>query len=359
MNVKELIKREWFLFILVTIWLVLPFFGFSFKVLLSFIDWKSVLLIISLIMASKGIELSGAFTNLAIYIVHFSKGSFRRLYFLLVVSVLLSSPIIMNDTAMLVFIPLAVTLARIFPIDLSKLVIVLTISANVGSSLTPVGNPQNVIIWKFYQIPFLDFIRIMLPYMILWMLPLLAIVIPEKGRIEVVEIPMVAVNKRLFVLSTTLLGMNILLSKFNLEVYAFILTLFSYLALGREVLFAFDIFLALTFVFIFMDFGALSALLPVPKPKGFLQSFLLSLGLSQLVSNVPATVMLVGSLDPIPLLLGVNLGGNGIVIGSLANLIAVRIGNISMRDFHRYSIPYLIVAFILTVLYTAIFHGHL
>ena len=69
--------------------------------------------------------------------------------------------------------------------------------------------------------------------------------------------------------------------------------------------------------------------------------FLASAGLSQLISNVPATVIFLGSKPEwLPLALGVNLGGNGLVVGSLANIIAIRISGIRMSDFHRFSMPY-------------------
>ena len=74
--------------------------------------------------------------------------------------------------------------------------------------------------------------------------------------------------------------------------------------------------------------------------------FLASAGLSQLISNVPATVIFLGSKPEwLPLALGVNLGGNGLVVGSLANIIAIRISGIRMSDFHRFSMPYFLMAF--------------
>ena len=140
-------KREWFLTALLALYLVL--FSLDHKLLARtpfLVDWKSLSLITALILTSKGLELSGVFSRLAPKLVELSHGSERRLVLYLVPIVVTSSAIIMNDTAMLVFVPLVIATADIARINVSRAVTMLAIAANVGSALTPIGNPQNIII---------------------------------------------------------------------------------------------------------------------------------------------------------------------------------------------------------------------
>ncbi|WP_367883408.1 transporter permease [Thermococcus peptonophilus] len=91
-------------------------------------------------------------------------------------------------------------------------------------------------------------------------------------------------------------------------------------------------------------------------PDSGLGLFITSALLSQIVSNVPATVLLLGGRDWISLAVGVNIGGTGLIIGSLANLIAVRIGGDvgGIREFHRYSLPFLMITAALSALILAL-----
>lgn len=136
-------------------------------------------------------------------------------------------------------------------------------------------------------------------------------------------------------------------------------TSLAFLLVGREVLRKFDWALVLTFVFIFVDFNELAFLLKdagLQFPREGSELFLVSAVLSQLFSNVPATVpLLAGKPEWLPLSLGVNVGGNGFVIGSLANLIALRIARVSVKDFHRISIPYFSVTLLLSGVLLALF----
>lgn len=100
----------------------------------------------------------------------------------------------------------------------------------------------------------------------------------------------------------------------------------------------------------FVDFGEISFL---PSHAGVVSQLsgrtllLASALLSQAISNVPATITLMGrAQDWRCLLLGVNVGGLGLVSGSLVNLISVRLGGARTRDLHRYSVPAFVAALI-------------
>ncbi len=325
---------------------------------LKLIDYESLSAIISLLMVSRGLELSGVFTRIAPYIIQLSDGDERRFLFIMIVIVSLSSSLIMNDTAMFVFIPLIMTMSKIAEIDMKKAVSLTAIAANVGSALTPIGNPQNIIMWRVYRISVHEFILTMFPYAFLWVFILILFVFigGSKKQFRVFTMPDVKINRTLMVSSATLLFVDVVLIQLGHALWALPLTL-AILAIAEPgVLLSIDVALIFTFAFIFIDFKELSMLMHafniLPPLKSSISVVLLSAGLSQLISNVPATVVLISAGKPewLPLALGVNLGGTGIVIGSLANLIALRISGIGIRDFHKYSIPYFLIALGISIL---------
>lgn len=353
-KLTELVRREWFLSLLVALYVALSIADPS---LISntprFIDWGSLTFITALLLTSRAIELSGAFEWASLKALKFSGGSKRRLLALFVLIIAVSSAIIMNDTAMFVFVPIVAMTARAAGVSVAKATALSAIAANVGSSLTPIGNPQNVIIWQAYKLGFLEFVLSMVPFVALWLALLLPYVLivkkrPYEARGELT----MHVDKPLLVLSAGLLVLNVLLAELHMQYAGLALTLTLVFLFGRRAFFGFDWALILTFALIFVDFRELSILLSelgLSFPGKGVGLMLLSAGISQVISNVPATVLLLPS-EPewLPLALGVNLGGNGIIVGSLANLIAVRIAGVSIKDFQKYSLPYFLLSTVAT-----------
>lgn len=357
-GLRDFVKREWFLFALMLLYLILLFRdGSLLQRTPNQIDWENLSLIGLLILLSRGLELSGIFTRLSCRLFSLSGGSERRLAFILLPTVALSSAVIMNNTAMLVFIPLIVTLSRIAGEDLSGLIVLSAIAANVGSALTPIGNPQNVIIWSHYRVLFHSFVLKMLPFVILWLLLLMLFAyFLFDGEIEMRKLPLMSVRNSLLWISIILLVVDVVFAQEEKALWTFPLTLGVLLLAAREVLLGFDWALFLTFAFIFADFGEIAHILSssgVSFPNSGISLFLTSAILSQLVSNVPATVLLLNGRDWISLTVGVNIGGTGLIIGSLANLIAVRIARMRMKEFHIYSLPFFLIATVLSVLVLA------
>ncbi len=322
---------------------------------MKLIDWSSLSLITSLIIASKALELSGVFVRISSRLIVLSSGSERRLMLILLPVIAFTSALIMNDTAMLVFIPLVALTSELSGIDKAKAVTLSAIAANAGSALTPIGNPQNVIIWQTYGISFGAFTRAMLPFVLLWLLLLLAFALSVRNkRLEVGGIPAVPLRGKAFLSALILIVTDVILAETGRALWTFPLTFFVVLLFSREALLSFDWVLVLTFALIFVDFGEVSSLiasLGLSFPGGGVPLLLASSLLSQAISNVPATVLLIGAKPEwLPLAVGVNAGGTGFIIGSLANLIAVRIAGISLKDFHRISVPYFLAALILSAL---------
>ena len=311
----------------------------------SLIDWESLSLITSLIIASKPLELSGAFVRLSARLIALSAGPERRLILILLPAIAFISALIMNDTAMLVFIPLVALTSELSGTDKARAVTLSAIAANVGSALTPMGNPQNVIIWQTYGLSFGAFIRGMSPFVLLWLLLLLAFAFSVRDeKLEIREIPAIHLKRGAFLPAILLIVVDVALAETGRALWTFPLTLLVVFVFSCEALLAFDWVLVLTFALIFVDFREISSLissLGVSYPSGGVSLFFASALLSQAISNVPTTVLLIGGRPEwLPLAVGVNAGGTGFIIGSLANLIAVRIAGIRLRDFHRFSVPY-------------------
>lgn len=350
------LRREWFLSLLLALYVVLLLNDHSLlKRSPYLIDWKSLLLISSLIFVSRGLELSGVLTRLSIQLLSLSSGSEKRLMLMLLPVISLSSALIMNDTAMFIFIPLVLVTSRMADINSVKVVTFSAIAANIGSALTPIGNPQNIILWNAYGFSFKVFVQKMLPFVMLWLsLILFFILLIEDKRFSLGKLSPVSIDFRLFALSFALLLVDIALAETGNALLTLPVTLAFLTAFGREALFSFDWVLILVFTLIFIDFGEISQLIVISritflKTKGGI--FLTSTLLSQAISNVPATVVFLRARPEwLPLALGVNLGGTGMITGSLANLIALRVSGISIKDFHRFSIPYFLLALGLSLL---------
>jgi len=312
-------------------------------------------LITSLIIASKALELSGVFVRLSSRLIALSGGSERRLMLVLLPIIAFTSSLIMNDTAMLVFTPLVVLTSELSGADKGKTITLSAIAANVGSALTPIGNPQNAIIWQTYGLSFGTFARAMLPFVVIWLflLLILALSVGEK-KLEIQGIPQVRLSLTALLSAAFLIGVDVALAETGRALWTFPLTLAVVLLTSRGALFAFDWVLVLTFALIFADFGELSSVVTsigITFPRGGASLLVASSLLSQVMSNVPAAVLLVGGRpDWLPLAVGVNVGGTGLIIGSLANLIALRTAGIRLRDFHRVSVPYFLIALLLSAL---------
>ncbi len=326
---------------------------------LGFIDYESLAMISSLLIVSRGMELSGIFSRFAHKTVMISGGSKFRLLSTMIIVAALSSAFVMNDTAIFIFIPAMMAISRISEIDLPEAVTLAIISSNIGSAISPIGNPQNIIIWRSYNLQFLKFIGLMSPYAILWLSMLLAFIwIKTRNKnLKTFQIPKIEIRKGLFYISASLLIVNVLLGELGLSFAGLVLTTVIMAIAELGVLLSFDVALLAIFALIFIDFNEISSLF---FGKFFLETslqkiLLFSAILSQLVSNVPATVVLISQNVPwFPLAIGVNLGGTGMITGSLANFIGVRISGISLKDFHRYSLPYFLIALFLTVALMAI-----
>jgi len=354
-----IIKKEWLFFIFFALFLFLYLnFTPTLKEINSFIDWSTIRALSALLLIITAFKISNTFDYFSnkIVIKFYNE---RILAFAFVFLSLFLSMFLTNDITLFIVVPITLAFSNHIKNDLTKLIIFEAIAVNVGSTLTPFGNPQNIFLFRQMDISVFEFIKnmayIFIPMFLLLMI-FTAIIFPKK-ELNFQIAPKTKYDKFLFLSSLILFILFIFSLEFSFVRYTLPFIIIFYLFFKREVFFKFDYFLILTFIVMFMDFGMLSKseiikhLMSCIK-MNFLNVFNLSVILSQIISNVPAAIFMSNfSNNYLAIAYGVNIAANGIIIGSLANIIALRFLKDSSvyLKFHKYSIPYFLLSYILII----------
>ena len=301
----------------------------------SYIDLRVLCLLFCLMAVVLGLQECGLFRLLAQFLLT-GQRRMRLLRALLVLLPFFCSMAVTNDVALLTFVPFAILVLSMTgkERELPYVLTLQTLAANLGSMATPVGNPQNLYLYAKYQLTAADFFRVLLPLTIASLLGLLAASLWGRSGGEQVRVDFpkreklsspgkLAVYAVLFALC--------LLSVFRILHYGILTAvvvaalLFTSPGLLKRV----DYSLLLTFVCFFIFAGnigqmeGLRQLLNRLLESGALGCSVL---ISQVISNVPAAVLLSGfTQDWAGLLMGVNIGGLGTPIASLASLISLKL----------------------------------
>ena len=309
----EFLKKECVLVIAVTLAILSSFISIP---KMSYIDFNVLILLFNLMVVVAAFKELKVLDSIAIGLLK-KCNTYTSISLALVFITFISSMIVTNDVALITFVPLSIVIVRKANINVLKIVIFQTLAANLGSSFTPMGNPQNLFIYSFYNLSPIDFFKITLPIVILAVLFLVLLVIDYKVTFLITIVMVLILNKKLF----------------------------------SQV----DYSLLITFIGFFIFVGNISTMDVVKNfMEGILNSpkstFLASVLSSQVISNVPATMLLSGFTDHFKeLLLGVNIGGMGTLIASLASVISYKIyasefGNDNyMKSFTFYNILGLII----------------
>lgn len=324
---------------------------------LAFVDWNTIMTLSGLLLITMGVKESGFFYFLAYRISRQIHNERLLALFLIFVSALLSM-FLTNDIALFIIVPLTLSLQDIADNDYSKMVVFEALAVNVGSALTPIGNPQNIFLWRQWGISFPVFIKEMAPLVLLLSVLLFAftfLAFPKKN-IKPNHFQHPRVNRKMFFLSAILLILFILAIELKYEPYFLIIVFFSFLLFYRRVILKTDWALIFLFIFIFIDIRLLCQLkqsqyLLHQSDFGNVKTLFFSGALlSQIISNVPATVLLSQYSSHFKIMAyGVNIGGNGFIIGSFANLIALNFLRSKNKYliFHLYSIFFFFATFFL------------
>lgn len=298
---------------------------------IQYIDGKTLGCLFALMLVVAGFRKLYLFTFLSLYLLRYATSS-RQVSALLVGITFFASMLVTNDVALITFVPLTIVVFTLCkdnrPILLT--ITLQTIAANVGSSLTPVGNPQNLFIYSYYQLPLLQFFGTMLPYVgggfILLAVCLLGIP-KNKDSFELQTHEVPSLNKALLV-RYLLLFLLSLAAVFDLVPYQLVV-LIVIIASEKILLKDVDYSLLLTFIgfFIFVgNLGQMPSVVQTLQSLLYEREFLVSLAASQIISNVPATLLLTQfTTNATELLKGVNAGGCGTLIASMASVISFKI----------------------------------
>lgn len=387
-KVKELFQKETVCCIAFPLAVISMCFVVPSKNYISYIDFRVLALLFCLMAVVRGFSSIGVFTRLGTMLlthVH----SLRMLSALFIFLCFFFSMFITNDVALITFVPFTILVLSMAEQKkfLIPVVVLETIAANLGSMLTPLGNPQNLYLYTISGLSIGAFVRIMLPYsFVSAILLLIFILFLPKDTVStataantanstntvtasntsnvICESVKARKNPRILFAFYLILFLLCLLTVLHILPYQilFFLVLTGFLLLDYRVLKDVDYFLLLTFLCFFIFIGNMKQISLVHELISKLlvhHEVLMGIGASQIISNVPAAILLSGFTDDYSaLLIGVNLGGLGTLIASLASLISFKFytnseGSDTKRFlgiFTLYNVIFLGVLFVLSLI---------
>ncbi len=299
---------------------------------------KVLFILFVLFVVVNGLQKSGLLLKLTRTI---DKG--KAIPLKLVLATFFLSMLVTNDIALIVIVPLTLSL-NINRKDI--LVILEALSANSGSALTPLGNPQNIFIYWFYNVSLEVFIKTIAPFSLFFLVLLVVFSIFIKIKNNSKESKNVGMSKNAYVYVA--LFIFVLLAVFRiLPVLVGIVVLLFALFFDRKAL-RIDYTLLLSFFFFFGIADNLKTILTSEiTHSGHI--FLFSALASQIMSNMPATLLFAKFTSNWEALLwGSNAGGFGSLFGSLANLIAYKfyVTHKSSQDVTAFTVKFLVIGYV-------------
>ena len=291
---------------------------------LNYINWDTIILLLVIMVVVEVLK------NLAVFEILVRKllvkiGNARELILVLVFTCFLSSIFITNDVSLIIFVPFSIlALKKVDRIDLTIITVSLqTIAANVGCMVLPIGAPHNIVMYTVSNIPFESFFLLLLPYIIVSVVFLaICMLFVPKDKISLPKMSKMGVDKKNFV---------------------------------KRVFLGVDYYLLLTFIALFILIGNLEniSVFNLFFKKWIIGNEVLwGIIASQVISNVPAAMLLSGfSTNYEAIIVGINIGGFGTLIASMANLISYKI---IVREYNEFKIRYFIVFTVLNVILLAI-----
>ena len=341
------------------------------KEYINYIDFRTLAILFCLMAVMAGLQKIGLFRYVAEKLLG-KVNHIRGLTFILIMLCFFSSMLITNDVALITFVPFTfIVLNMIMGEESEKfivpVVVMQTIAANLGSMLTPIGNPQNLYLYGKTTMNFASFMFFMLPYTVIAfaLLAVWCLLFRYKGEkkieLNIEQNTGVAQYKKQLIVYGVLFVLCILTVA---HVISYMLTLGIVLlvvfVLDRRVLKEVDYALLLTFIGFFIFIGNMGR---VPAFNAFIQNIidgnevLTSVVASQFMSNVPAALLLSGFTERYELLIiGTNLGGLGTLIASMASLISFKYigkeyGHLKGRYMLYFTISNLLFLIILFMFY--------
>lgn len=332
----------------------------------EYVDLRTIGMLFSLMTIMAGLSRLGVFRIACRHLLSAVRGP-RRLALALTLLAFFSSMLITNDVALVTFVPFALLALRTLdsPRHACFTVVMMTIAANLGSMLTPIGNPQNLYLYSTSHMALTDFLLLMLPYAAAALVLLVGAIaffgrIPEHAKEKAArsvdagnpaagETPQLASEaddpapSPLRALPWAALFVLALLSVAHILPYQAIVavTIVVALAADRRALLHVDYALLFTFIAFFVFVGNVGRIEMVSTALAQLidgHELAVSVIASQVLSNVPAAILLSGFTSYFAaLIVDTNLGGLGTLIASMASLISYKqVALVLPREKGRY-----------------------
>ena len=299
----------------------------------EYIDFRVLCLLLCLMAVVAGFKSVGVFQWMTYQLLH-RTSSGRILGISLVLLPFFSAMLVTNDVALIVFVPF--TLALMDQMNCRRqsvaMIVLQTIAANLGSMATPVGNPQNLYLYAEYSLQPAEFFSVTLPLTLVSLVALTAAAFPLLPKVLQAQKPEKAgITKPFKLLAYGALFGLCLLTVFRVIPYPIttVVVILAIKLLDRPLLKEIDFVLLITFVCFFIvseNLGRIDAVRSYLQTLLGHNTLLTAVGASQVISNVPAAVLLSSFTDQWrELLAGVNIGGLGTPVASLASLITMKI----------------------------------
>ena len=327
---KEFIKKETVLCISAILAILSMFVVKPSLEYFSYIDFHTIILLFCLMAVMAGLRKCGFFSTLADKMLVKTKNT-KQVALILVMLCFFSAMLITNDVALITFVPFTLEVLKKAQRqkDIVFVVVMQTIAANLGSMLTPIGNPQNLYLYSLSGMSLFDFIKLMLPYTVASLIMLLICTMFIKSVNITYEAEKVDFDKKHTSIYLVLFAVCLMtVAGFVPHLYALTISVIVIVIINKETFYDVDYSLLLTFIFFFIFIGNMGN---IPAFRNAVSSLLQSREIavsvisSQVISNVPAAVLLSGFTKNISdLIIGTNLGGLGTLIASMASLISYK-----------------------------------
>lgn len=328
-KIKDLLKKEAVAVIAVTAAVIscflVPVINYA-----RYVDTDVISLLFCLMTVVAGLKRGNVFKKITEAVTD-TAGNCRRLTFLLVISAFFVSMLVTNDVALITFVPVTLMIYRELGRSPIFTVVLQTIAANMGSAFTPFGNPQNLYLFTRSGMSPEEFFGITAKPCIISLVMLILCMLPIKPeKINNIGTETVSLKEPKKLVMYSVLFVLCVLSVFGVIDRITLLTavcaavVIMQPAVFRDV----DYGLLVTFAAFFIFVGNIKN---VPQVTSFMERIIgnreleTAIILSQVISNVPAAVMLSGFTDNAhALIIGTDLGGLGTLIASLASLISFK-----------------------------------
>ena len=349
------IKQETVLVVATILAIISMFFITPSAAYLDYIDWHVLGVLLSLMIIMAGLQRTGLFDSIGGKLLSKTKDT-RQLAFILVFLCFFFSMLITNDVALFTFVPFAIIMLKKCRQESMMIPVIAlqTIAANLGSMLTPIGNPQNLYLYNLSGMGMGEFLGVMLPYTVISGVllcivillcckkqPISEVLLEEapkageaNGTLTEQEAQKAALEKGRNLIKNSV---YITLFIFSLLVVAHVLSyevvlmviLLMVFNMDRPVLKQVDYNLLFTFIAFFIFTGNMGNIAAIREALQQLvagRELFIGILSSQAISNVPAALLLSGfTSDYRELLIGVNVGGLGTLIASMASLISYKL----------------------------------